>query len=298
MHDHRVSRRAFLRTALGTPPISPLNPYLDATGYTPAPHFFCSQLRPVPPLDSATWTLSVGGQVERPLRLAYVDLLALPMVEMPATLACIGLGPRNALIGHALWRGVPLRELARQSGAQGAFAQFVAADGYHTYIDRAALEGALLAFEMNGAALTHEHGSPARVVVPGLYGYKMPKWVTRIEFTDMPSGVWESRGWSASGMVQPSALFFTPRQHETIGARVRLSGMAYAGLRQITQIEISADDGGWMPVPFAPAPAGSWTTWQIDWQPPAPGEYLLRVRASADQQTSAAPHAIIVRFPG
>ncbi len=298
MHDHRVSRRGFLRAALGSPAVKAPSPHIDATGYTPTRRFFREQLRPVAPLDSAAWTLSIGGQVEHPLSFTYADLLALPTVELPATLACMGLGPRNALIGHARWRGVLLSELAQRSGVQAAYAQFVAADGYHTYTDMATLNGGLLAFEMNGAALTHEHGSPARIIIPGLYGYKMPKWVTRIDFTDTPSGVWENRGWSVEGTVQPSALFFTPRHQEAVSERVQLSGMAYAGLRAITHIEVSVDDGDWMPVPFTPASPGSWTPWQIDWQPPAPGEYLLRVRANDDQQTSATPHAIIVRFPG
>ena len=109
----------------------------------------------------------------------------------------------------------------------------------------------------------------------------MPKWVQSVELVAAPSsGHYESHGWSADGRIQTTAAIFAPRHHETINGKVLFTGMAFAGTRVITHIELSIDDGEWMPVPFVTAGSGSWTRWQIDWLPPAPGDYLVKVRAT------------------
>ncbi len=164
---------------------------------------------------------------------------------------------------------------------EAQYAQFRSANGYVTYLPIKMLDSAIFAYAMNGEALPVEQGFPVRLIVPGVYDYKMPKWVQSIELVDAPSsGHYESRGWSAVGHVQTTSAIFTPRLRETISGNVLFSGMAFAGTRAITQIELSIDDGDWMPVPFEAAQVGSWTRWQIDWLPPAPGDYMVKVRAT------------------
>ena len=204
-------------------------------------------------------------------------------VEMPCTLAAITSRPNNLLIGHALWRGVPVKALLDKVGlrAEAGYAQFRSVNGYATYLPIEMLEDAVLAYAMNDEALPAEQGYPVRLIVPGLYDYKMPKWMQSIELVAAPSsGHYESRGWSAEGTVQTTSALFTPRLREVVGGIVLFSGMAFAGTRTITHIELSIDDGEWMPVPFAAAERGSWTRWQIEWHAHAPGDYLAKVRAT------------------
>lgn len=293
------------------PQNTPASPHIGSSGYTPTAYFFRQQIRPVTPINVNDWAVTIDGLVQNPLTLTYSDLLALPSTETPCTVACIGTNAQNTLIGHGLWQGVPMSDLLQQIGvsSEAAYAQFTGVDSYTTYIQRSDLENALLVYGMNGETLPHEHGFPARLIVPGLYGYKMPKWIQRIEFTNTPRpGHWESQGWSAAGYTQTIATIFTPHPLQNVMGTVALSGMAFAGRHEITNIEISVDDGPWMPIPFEPTISNSWTTWQIDWTPPAPGSYLFKVRATDSTgftqpdsapifpEGSSAIQAIVVRF--
>lgn len=250
---------------------------------TPTEAFFRQHLRHVPPVDPAFWAFTLGGLVQRPLVIRYDDLLALPAVEIPATLVCVGSTPARPLIGHARWRGVRLQSLLEQAAPQeqAQYAQFYSADGYTTFIKRERLEPVVLAYEMNGAPLLPEHGFPVRLVAPGLYGYKMPKWIQRLQMTDTPvNGFWEGRGWSASGAAQTLSGLTSPRHQEWVSGEITFSGFAYAGERVVTGVEISIDDAPWMPVAIEAGAPYSWTTWRITWTPPAPGDYLVKVRAT------------------
>lgn len=291
-----LTRRGFLRAATNagfTPSAKhthdakaltvAVSPFIGQDGYTPTSHFYRQQLRYTPQITPVFWALRLYGMVEKPLTLTYEQVLKLPTVELPCTLACIGSSARNAMVGHALWRGVPIANLLEQVNptANGRYVQFHAADGYTTYIEAEKLDGALLAYQMNGEPLPQAHGYPARLIIPGLYGYKMPKWIQRIEFTDTPvAGFWEERGWVASGEMQTSSTIFSPHHLQTVEGTVVLSGIAYAGSRTIATVEISVNDSPWMPVPVASSERYSWTPWQIEWTPPAPGDYLIKVRAS------------------
>lgn len=274
--QQNINRRDFL--LLKPQPTDTTLPDTDT-----ASALFRQHLRHVPQVDPAFWALSLGGLVSKPLVFTYQQFLALPSVTLPVTLACVGSTPEHPLIGHALWRGVPLRSLLDQArpDAGAGYIQCYSADGYTTYIERDRLEQAVLAYSMNGQPLPLEHGCPVRLVVPGLYGYKMPKWLQRLQVTDTPvNGFWEGRGWSAEGTAQTTSAIFSPRHLEAVSGEVMFSGVAYAGERDIARVEISIDDGPWMPVPFEAAARYSWTPWQTRWTPPCPGDYRVRVRAT------------------
>jgi DMSO/TMAO reductase YedYZ molybdopterin-dependent catalytic subunit len=187
-------------------------------------------------------------------------------------------GPDNLLVGNARWKGVAVAELLKGAGPTAAYAQLHAANGFTTYVTTEQLATGLLADTMNGEPLPPEHGFPARLIIPGLYEHKQPKWLTGITFTDMPvPGPMEQRGWDAEGVVQTQAYIISPTHQTAVQGKVLFEGIAYAGTRPITRVELSIDDGPWMPA--ALLSGEGWTRWQSAWQPPAPGEYAVKVRA-------------------
>ncbi len=279
------------------PSVNAVLPYAAKTGYTPKTSFYKHVTHEVVHVDPVSWRLDIHGLVDQPLNLSLNALQAMPAVEMACTLAAITSTPNNLLMGHALWKGVSVKSLVDHVSLSSdvRYAQVRSANGYMTCLPVEQLEKALLAYAMNGEVLPAEQGYPVRLIVPGVYDYKMPKWVQSIEFVaTSASGHYESRGWSAGGVVQTISAIFTPRPREIVGDNVVFSGMAFAGMRTITQIEVSIDDGDWMPVPFTPAEGGSWTRWQIDWQPPAMGDYWVKVRAT-DSEGFTQPE--VVDFP-
>ena len=224
-----------------------------------------------------------------PLIVSFADLLGMPTIALDSTLVSIGRRAGGEQIGHARWQGVPMRLLLNELGADGHLKHslITSADGRMASLSRQQLEGGLLAYAINDEPLPDSLGFPVRLIVPGLYDHKMPGWVTRIELHDHPiPGFWEQRGWSMTGEVQTLSTIETPHPGERVSNDVRLSGIAYAGLRGITKVEISLDDGEWTPIPFAAGEPGCWSRWSFDWHAPAPGRYSLRVRATDESGTT------------
>ncbi len=275
-------------------------PHLDQSGYTPTASFFRQQHRQVVEIDPLYWSIRLHGLVRSHLTLTLNDLLALPAVQLPCTIACEGTASRNTRIGHAFWEGIPLRALLEQAGLlpEAHYAHVASTDGYATTLSIEAFKNALLAYRMNGDVLPREHGYPARLIMPGLYGHKMPKWIRQIEFTQSPvSSSGRVQGDIKDSVVRPLAVIFTPHHLQTVSGLVSIGGIAFTGEGKVTAIEISIDDASWMPVSFTPAPPYSWTPWQIEWSPPAPGDYSIQVQAQVDSETgiSRAKHAVVVR---
>jgi len=258
-------------------------PYAGSTGFTPTSSFYRHVSHEIAHVELDAWRLNVHGLVSKTHSFSFDDIQNMQPVEMPCTLAAITSTPNNLLVGHALWKGISFKRLLDKVSlhSEAQYAQFTSVNGYVTYLPLKLLDDALLAYEMNDEPLSAEQGYPMRLIVPGVYDYKMPKWLQSVELVAAPStGRYESRGWSADGIVQTTSAIFTPRVRESVNGNVSFSGMAFAGTRAITQIELSIDDGDWMPVPFVPAVTRSWTRWQIDWQAHAPGDYLVKVRAT------------------
>lgn len=286
-----VSRRRILLAATGH-----IDREAPARSEAPRSEPFHQHIRRIPPIHPAYWSFTIAGMGERPLILSYEEVLALPAVDVTCTLMCSGNGsPRTAT---ATWRGVPIKTLLDRLNIPAQHARFVSADGYSTGLPLDKLTNALLVYAINGEALSHEHGFPARLVVPGLYGYKMPKWITRMELTDTPAvGFWEARGWSADGAAQTTVAILSPHHREAVSGVVTIRGTAFAGEQDISHIEVNIDNGPWMSVPFTPGARYCLTEWQIDWSPPAPGDYHIQVRAwdVASQNDNPARQGIVVR---
>lgn len=255
---------------------------------------FQQHIRTTPQINQAYWSFAIIGRVARPLILSFDDLRQFPTETLRCAIACAGTHSGRPLLGEAVWRGVPLSTLLADVTVDSSarYARIHAADGYSSVLALDRLAEALLVYEMDGAPLPLAHGFPARLIAPGLLGYKMPKWIERIELTESPDGgFWESRGWSLDGAADVKAALLS--HNPTADGALALAGVAYAGKHAITSVEVGVDGGGMMPVAFARAEPFALTRWQIDWTPPGAGDYEIRVRATS--AIAASEHARIVR---
>lgn len=248
--------------------------------YTVSKNFFD------PEVDARSWRLEVSGLVERPLRLSLEELKALPSYSRPHTFECISNPVGGDLIGNAVWKGVRFRDLLERARPRPGARKVVfwCADGYHTAVPLADVldPESFLAYEMNGEALPKSHGFPVRAVIPGLFGMKNPKWITKIELVDKDHlGYWEQQGWSDEAVVKTMSKFTVPTDGAAVPAgTVGVGGVAYAGDRGISAVEVSFDDGRtWRRAQLKP-PMGkhTWVLWGLLWDA-NPGRYVLKVRA-------------------
>lgn len=266
---------------------------------TPTPDFYQVSKNPYDPdVDIRRWTFRMDGQVENPFSLTLDQIRALPAVEQYATLECISNEVGGDLIGNALWKGVALKELLNEARVkQGAIDVVIhAADKYSDSIplQRAIMDGVILAYEMNGEPLNTTHGFPLRLVVPGIFGMKNVKWITRIEVVDYDfKGYWQKRGWDDQAEYKTMSRIDVPAS--TVRNEVTICGIAFAGDRGINKVEVSTDGGKtWEPAEIKPALSRfSWVLWRKDWTPNFSGKHTFLVRATdgrgAVQTGSAAP---------
>ena len=251
------------------------------------------------------WRLDVVGEVENPQVYTFADLLAMPAVTQETTLVCISYRVGGGLCSNAVWKGVPLPNLLARARIKPGVTTvlFRAADGYYeTFKLEKALEPTtLVAYEMNGQPLPDGHGFPLRLIVPGLYGEKQPKWLTRIELLSEADGrlhrrhgcgFYKEQGWGQFGDRIPIHSRFDAPQVRgdrfmeafTVGKAVELRGMALGGDRGVSRVEVSFDAGKtWTEAPITePGTRISWSLWQLAWTPTADqaGETTLVVRAT------------------
>ena len=252
-----------------------------------------------PNVARSVWRLRIDGRVDNPRTYGFDQLAALPAVAtQEATLSCISNDIGDGLASNAVWKGVPLRALLAAAGMQRSAVKvvFYGADNYADtiFLDKAMDPTTFVAWEMNGAPLPPRHGYPVRIIVPGRFGEKSVKWVTRIEVVDYEAkGFYERQGWGPTFTTQTFSRFDEPVNGQTlrVDAPTRLHGVAFAGDRGIQRVEVSADDGQtWREARFDYQTSKIvWVLWSIDWQPPRAGEHKLAVRAvdgSGDYQTS------------
>ncbi len=299
-----LSRRGFLSLSLGVLGLAALSPprllragLLDrlfggagreTPPITPNRDFFVTSYDVTPPIALDRWALTFGGSVRRPARLSYDDLLTRPQTRMIATLECIGNPVGGDAIGTAEWGGVRLNALLDEAGVdpQGVDVVLRGADGYSDSIpvSRAMRDEVLVATRMNGVPLPPEHGYPARLIVPGIYGMKNVKWLTGIEIVPQDyRGYWQERGWPDDAFVRLSSRIDLPGDRETIALpRYTAKGIAFGGLARIPRVEVSTNGGAdWQSAALLPPLSPhAWTLWTYDWAIPGPGEYTLMVRAT------------------
>ena len=241
-----------------------------------------------PTVNGSTWQLTVDGQVDNPLKLTYQQVLALPMQKQYETLECVSNDVGGGYMSNALWEGVPLRDLLRQAGVKNGAIKvvFYAADDYSDsiYLEKALEATTLLAVRMNGATLPQEHGFPVRMLVPGIYGMKHCKWLTRIEVVNQDyQGYWQERGWSDLATVQLTSRIDTPAAGANIphGETTYIAGVAFSGNKGIAEVDVSVDGGKTWERATLKRPLSdlTWVLWEYPWQPAKQGTYTLVVRA-------------------
>ena len=260
---------------------------------TPNDLFYCVTKNVIDPkVNVDLWHLEVNGLVQNPATYRFQDLKGFNQVEQETTLMCISNGLDAGLISNAVWKGMTLRDLIDPAGPM-ADTKRVRLFGVDNYTDTIPLEKALdpttlLVWEMNGHSLADRHGYPLRAIVPGYFGEKHVKWLTRIELTgDDAKGFYENQGWGPD-FITPTRSRIDVPDHESrfslgqLSGPIEVKGMAYGGDRGISRAEISDDDGEtWIDAKIHyPGTKLSWALWSYDWQPDGPDDYTLVVRAT------------------
>ncbi|MDX1448070.1 MAG: sulfite oxidase [Acidimicrobiia bacterium] len=242
----------------------------------------------VPRIDPETWTLQISGMVDRPFTLTFDELIDRPLVESDITLTCVSNEVGGKLVGNARWLGVRLDDLLEEAGIRPEADQVVgrSVDRYTCGFPVSALDGrdALVAIGMNGEPLPLEHGFPARLIVPGLYGYvSATKWLAEIELTrfDQFDHYWVDRGWAQRAPIKTQSRIDTPAALARIPAgQTAVAGVAWAQTRGISRVEVRIDDGPWQDAELAEELNDvTWRQWRLAWDA-TPGRHQITVRAT------------------
>ena len=243
----------------------------------------------LPQVAPEQWRLRVHGMVERELDITFADLLRRPLTEADITLACVSNPVGGPYVGNARWLGASLAALLREARVRRGADQILStsSDGWTcgTPIE-AVLDGrnALLAVGMNGEPLPVAHGFPARMVVPGLFGYvSATKWVVDLEITTFSAqhAYWVQRGYSAQAPIKTGSRIDMPRPLAQVKAgQVTVAGVAWAPHRGIAAVQVRDGSGPWHQARLAAVPGiDTWRQWAWDWDA-TPGLHQLQVRAA------------------
>jgi len=275
---------------------------LLASEVTPTYLFYRIDINPiVPQVDSKSWNLTIKGLVEKPLTINYDQIKSMPSVEEYVTLECISNKIGGDLISTALWKGVRLSQLLEKAAIKPnvKYVVFRCADGYDVGIpiEKSQMEGTILAYDMNYAPLTPKHGFPVRAIVPGLYGMMNPKWITEIELVDsVYEGYWQRLGWRNNAEDNTGSTILIPdhaparqrfrkldeTEDASYGGKVPIAGIAFAGNRGISKVEVSTDGGTtWKTAQIKdPLSQYTWVLWTAGYVPPNKENYKIVVRAT------------------
>jgi DMSO/TMAO reductase YedYZ molybdopterin-dependent catalytic subunit len=242
-----------------------------------------------PQIDYQHWQLRIHGMVDRPFDVTFDALAAMELIEQYATIQCVSNDVGGNLVSTAAWRGVRLSALLSRAGVSADADQVVgrSVEGFTVgFPTTAALDarGAMVAIGMNGSPLPIEHGFPARLIVPGLYGYvSATKWLSDIELTrfDRYDAYWVQRGWTQQGPIGTQSRIDVPSGQRTVRAKtVAVAGVAWAPTRGISKVEVQVDEDSWQEATLADAlSTDTWRQWVYHWGA-TPGQHRLRVRAT------------------
>ena len=244
----------------------------------------------VPRVDATTWTVKVTGMVDHEVSLTYDQLRALPIFEQYVTIACVSNEVGGNLVGNALWRGVHLREVLAVAGVKPESTQIVGRSvdgftvGFPTEWAMDLSREPMIALGMNGQPLPVQHGFPARLIVPGLYGYvSATKWLAEIELTTLEAfdAYWVPLGWSKEAPILTQSRIDVPQDGAGLQAGpVAIAGVAWAPDRGVSKVEVRIDDGAWQPATTSsPISKVTWLQWRLDWNATS-GDHQIQVRAT------------------
>jgi len=259
-------------------------PFETLDGFiTPTKSFYVRTHFPIPKIDKSQWRLHVEGEVDKPFKISYDELIALDSRKVPVTLECAG-NSRNFLetkvkgvqwalgaVGNAEWTGVPLSILLERAGVRASAHEVVlegadrgrvndpkAPTGAISFARSIPLTKAnrdvLLAYEINGVELPPEHGFPVRAIVPGWYAMASIKWLTRVIVIERPFNgyyqtldyaFWKNNELVPLAEIQVRAEIARPAPGEIVpaNATTRVRGAAWTSDGEVVKVEVSADGG-------------------------------------------------------
>jgi DMSO/TMAO reductase YedYZ molybdopterin-dependent catalytic subunit len=274
---------------------------------TPLSEFYVQSYALPPTVNAEHWRLKLMGSVANPITIAFADILKAPQEEFYLTMECIGNPTGGNLIGNARWTGTPLLPFLQKAGVKPEAKEFVlhGADFYETTlpVDEILRPDVRLVHQMNGTPLTKAHGYPVRIIIPGHFGQKQPKWLVAVEaIAKTKQGFWERQGWSNLAEI-PTHGFIRQVQNQRVWNRhpqvslprtgeagwakgILVAGVALDRANPISKIQVSLDDGKtWQPADQDhPDSPHEWTLWRYRWQPSQPGKYRLLARAESSQE--------------
>ncbi len=258
--------------------------------FTPLERHYRIDINTTPPkIDGMMWRLKIGGLVEKPLSFSLDDIQRYEPLHQFVTLSCISNPVGGDLIGTTRWTGVSLKSLLPDLGLKpsATHLKISSADGFWETLPLATIvadERVMLAYSWDGVPLLEDHGFPLRIYIPDVHGMKQPKWIDSIEAMDhWEPGYWVVRGWDKVAKMKATSVIDTIAVDMTIISAdqrklVPIGGIAHAGARGVSRVELRVDDGPWRAAEIrTPLSQMTWVIWRYDW-PFEPGKHTFTVR--------------------
>ncbi len=255
---------------------------------TPNPEFYTISIDEGfrPTIKQEDWRLEIVGTDGKAFSISYDELLKLPSSDVHKTFICVGNEPGGPALGNAVWTATALAPLLEKAlgtiPRENLRVVFHALDGFYSSVPlEMALSGlSWLAYRMNSEALPLRHGFPARILLPGIYGMKQPRWLSKIEIVKTPwfKGYWESRGYCDECKIKMTTRIDSALPQKD-GSWI-VTGVALCGVQSVGKVEVSFDDGkSWQEATITSEKLpDAWATWQVRWRPEKKGEYVLSAR--------------------
>jgi DMSO/TMAO reductase YedYZ molybdopterin-dependent catalytic subunit len=242
-----------------------------------------------PKIDGTMWRLKIEGMVEKPLFFTLDELRRYEPMNQFVTISCISNPVGGDLIGTTRWTGVSLKSILPDLGLKpnATHLKISSADGFWETLPLETVmadERVMLTYAWDGLPLSEDHGFPLRIYIPDVHGMKQPKWIESIEAMDhWEPGYWVVRGWDKVAKMKATSVIDTIAVDMTIidadqRKRVPIGGIAHAGARGISKVEVQVDDGPWQAAEIrTPLSQLTWVIWRYDW-PFQPGKHTFTVR--------------------
>ncbi|MBI5928116.1 MAG: molybdopterin-dependent oxidoreductase [Chloroflexi bacterium] len=250
----------------------------------------------IPEVDLDTWKLAVGGLVENPTEFTLDDIRNnYEPTYQYITMSCISNRLGGDLISTTHWTGTSFQHILNEvkPKPEAKFARIESVDGFWEYLDLDLVrndERIMLTYAWDGALLEAKHGFPLRIHIPNRYGMKQPKWITKIDFVEeWDAGYWVARGWDKDALIKATSVIDTVAVHDVYeqnGSKfVPVGGMAWAGPRGISKVEVQVDEGDWAEAELRqPLSDKTWVIWRYDW-PFNEGDHTFHVRCTEGDGT-------------
>jgi DMSO/TMAO reductase YedYZ molybdopterin-dependent catalytic subunit len=247
-------------------------------------------------IDGASWLLPITGLVDNPLMLTIDDFRDnYEPRDQYVTLTCISGRVGTGLISTTQWTGASVQDVLADAGLQenARYLFITSGDGFYESVDLELIkadERIMFAYAWDGNTLPTDHGYPLRIWIPDRYGMKQPKWITAIEVTDeYREGYWVERNWDAVARVKATSVIDTVAVDHIIEngdqQLVPVGGIAYAGARGISKVEVRVDGGPWQEAQLrAPLSETTWVIWRYEW-PFEAGDHTFEVRCAEGDGT-------------